>query len=206
MHRRLLSALRGIFAASGVSLSQIYADYLSLGGIATRLEVAQFLNGAAVPGNHEFNILAQALKERLGDLDRTDPVPYAEPHAATVGYYDVVPLLIAAVPSFTDSPEAAVTDPADGEYLRTAQLARHVIGLLERGETAALPALFGVVEWVLEEGDEPARHLVVASFVDELLNPSEYRATGRRPHDFAAWFGPNARWLSRVATVLGSDG
>jgi hypothetical protein len=205
MNDRIVGALRDQFAASGLSVGEIYADYLSLGGIATRLELRGFLTGALIPGNHEFNILAHALNERLGAPEIADSVPYAESAAPTVSYDDVLPLLIAAAPSFTGSPEDQVVDDGDGEYLRMTQLVRYLIRLLEGGQTAALSAVFGVVEWVLEEGDEPARHLLVAGFVDELLNPGGYAATHRRPHDFASWFGPNARWLSRVATVLGSD-
>jgi hypothetical protein len=204
MNDRLFGALRGAFAASGLSVRQIYADYLSLGGIATSVEVDRFLHGAVIPGNHEFNVLAQALNERLGELAMGDAVPYAETHSATVGYSDVVPLLIAAAPSFDRSAEAERADAADGEYLRMTELVRHLIRLLDRGETASLPAVFGVVEWVLEEGDEPARHLITAGFLEDLLNPREYRPTRRRPSDFSAWLGPNARWMSRVATILGS--
>jgi hypothetical protein len=185
---------------------QIYADYLSLGGIATSVEVDRFLNGALIPGNHEFNVLAQALNERLGELQTGDFVPYAETQSGTVGYLDVIPLLIAAAPSFNGSPEAEIAEAADGEFLRITQLVRHLIRLLDRGDTGSLSAVFGIVEWVFEEGDEPARHLIVAGFIDDLLNPGEYKGTRRRPQDFSSWLGPNARWLSRVATILGSEG
>ena len=203
MNDRLFGTLRGAFAASGLSLRQIYPDYLALGGIATSVEVDRFLSGALVPGNHEFNVLAQALNERLGELETAHSVPYAESHSAAVGYADVVPLLMAAAPTFERSAEAEGADPAAGEYVRITALVRHLIRLLDWGETAGLPAVFGVVEWILEEGDEPARHLIIAGFVEDLLNPDEYRCTGRRPQGFACWLGPNARWLSRVATMLG---
>jgi hypothetical protein len=68
----------------------------------------------------------------------------------------------------------------------------------ERHRTEHLPALFGVVEWVLEEGDEEARSLITDGFFDDLTNSAFYRRDTVQPADFVPWLGPHAARLVAV--------
>jgi hypothetical protein len=118
-----------------------------------------------------------------------------------LNYLDVVPLLSAACTTFSDSPEAAAIHPMNGAYLQTAQLARHMIRLLDAGEVGDFSCVFGVVEWILTEGDVQARRLVNDGFMDDLFNPGFYAAACCSAFDFVEWLGRRARRHPRVRSL-----
>jgi hypothetical protein len=78
-------------------------------------------------------------------------------------------------------------------FLRVGHLVAHLIQLLDTGTTECFPAVFGVVEWVLTQGDDEARSLITEGFLDDLANPHFYTETTKRPEDFSCWLGPMAR-------------
>ena len=109
---------------------------------------------------------------------------------------------MAACPSYASSPHAAQADERDREFLRIGQVARHLVGLLSCGQPEILRAVFGEVEWVLDEDDDDARSLVVDGLIDELINPDLYLDTANEPGDFVPWPGPLARQLPSVRPLL----
>jgi hypothetical protein len=110
-----------------------------------------------------------------------------------IAYDDVVALLVAACPTYEGSPERAVVDDANGEYIRMTGFVRHLIRLLDEGDTGSFANVFGVVEWVLEEDDPPAVDLIQAGFFEDLADNGLYKNRRVRPLDFGPWFGPRAR-------------
>lgn len=69
-------SLREAFEHSGMSLSELWGGYVSLGGLASQLEMEGYVFGAVVPERHEHNILAQALNEKFMELGMNHPAPY----------------------------------------------------------------------------------------------------------------------------------
>jgi hypothetical protein len=110
-----------------------------------------------------------------------------------ISYLDVFPLLVAACPSFQGSIHASRADEEDGEYLRVEHLVGHLIDLVTRDDTEEMPAVFAVVESVLDEGDEEARSLITEGFFDDLINVEFFGESPTQPRDFAPWLGPRAR-------------
>ena len=110
-----------------------------------------------------------------------------------IAYDDVVALLVAACPSYEGSPERAAVDDANGEYIRVTGFVRHLIRLLDKGDTDCFANVFGVVEWVLEDDESAAVDLIQAGFFEDLADQGLYANTRVRPLDFSHWFGPRAR-------------
>src|SRR5579863_6287654 len=70
-------------------------------------------------------------------------------------------------------------------YLALADLARHLIGRLERGETAVFDAVFDVVErWHLQ-GDSYVKEAASVGLLEGLQNGKLHRRS--RPSDFEPW-------------------
>ena len=70
------STLAGCFAASRISLRDLWFDYFALGGNAGRYEVEAYLAGLMPMSAHEHNVLAQAINERLADAPLPTRAPY----------------------------------------------------------------------------------------------------------------------------------
>jgi hypothetical protein len=115
-----------------------------------------------------------------------------------ITYVEVFPLLVAACPGYEQSSFAAEADEADGVFLRVGHLVRYLIDALDRSEPHELTAVFGVVDCVLEEGDDEARSLITDGFFDDLTNTDFYDGACTRPHDFVPWLGPRAMELPDV--------
>jgi hypothetical protein len=119
-----------------------------------------------------------------------------------ISYLDVFPRLVATCTSFDSSIHGSAADENDGEYLRVGQFVHHLIQLLDDGNTECFPAVFAVVDQVLEAGDDEARSLIAEGFFDDLANPTFYGTTVKRPHDFESWLGPRARQLPAARPLL----
>ena len=104
-----------------------------------------------------------------------------------ISYLEVYPLLAAACPSYEGSEREVLADERDGEFLRVGQLARHLIGVLAENKPEEFTAVFGVVEWVLAEGDSEARSLLTGGLIDDLTNPDFYTDAATTPHDLLSW-------------------
>jgi hypothetical protein len=119
-----------------------------------------------------------------------------------ITYSEVFPRLVAACPSFEGSHHASRADEEDGEYLRVGHLVGHLVDLLNRDDTQEFPALFAVVESVLEQGDDEARSLITEGFFDDLADVNFFGESVRRPGDFVPWLGPRARQHPAVGRLL----
>jgi hypothetical protein len=119
-----------------------------------------------------------------------------------INYLDVFPLLVAACPSFNSSTRASRANENDGEYLRVGEFVCHLVELLVDGNTDEFEAVFAIVEWALEQGDEEARSLIADGFLDDLTNPDLYEETAKQPNDFTPWVGPHARQHPTVQSLL----
>ena len=115
-----------------------------------------------------------------------------------IRYEQVLPLLVAACPSFEASDEARHVSEPDGDFLAVSHFVAHLIARLGRNEPGAFRAVFAVVELVLAEGDDEARSLIQAGFLHELTRLDWYRGSGLTPRDFLPWLGPRAQRLGLV--------
>jgi hypothetical protein len=122
-----------------------------------------------------------------------------------IRYGDVVAFLIAACPSYDGSPERAAVDDANGEYIRVTGLVRHLIRLLDDGDTDSFSNVFGIVEWVLEGDESAAADLIQVGFFEDLADSGPCENTRVRPLDFAPWFGPRARRDPIVQAILTNE-
>jgi hypothetical protein len=110
------------------------------------------------------------------------------------------PMLVAD-PSFTPAWNAFVEEYSDApelpHYLALADLARHLIGQLARGDTARFPAVFAVVEQWHLHGDPYVREAATVGLLEDLQNGNLHSVT--RPEEFLPWLSPvNRRWWDKV--------
>ena len=109
--------------------------------------------------------------------------------------------LLEADPGFAPAYAAFLDDYRDEadlpEYLALADLARHLIARLERGDTAGFDAVFDVVERWHIDGDDYVREAASIGLLEDLQNEHLHRST--RPGDFVPWLSPESRkWWSFV--------
>jgi hypothetical protein len=69
----------------GLSIAQLWIDYVGLGGSAPPMALRRFLKGGAPLGRHDQDLVAQALNERFADLGREQRVAFSSPGAAALG-------------------------------------------------------------------------------------------------------------------------
>jgi hypothetical protein len=108
---------------------------------------------------------------------------------------DMMGVLLEACPSFGTAWQAFLDDWREEAgnlplYLALADLARHVIGLVERGMTDELPAAFRVVERWLQEGDEYVRGAATVGLLEDLQNFNLHSVT--YPGLFRPMLGPES--------------
>jgi hypothetical protein len=63
--------------AAGLSYGELWLRYFELGGMSSRTDVEAIVCGAIVPSDKDYEVIALALNERLAELGRDYPVPYA---------------------------------------------------------------------------------------------------------------------------------
>jgi hypothetical protein len=64
---------------AGLSVQQLWLDYMSVSGIADLVEVEAYLHGLMPLPAYQEDKLAVAVNERLDDLYRAARVPYSTP-------------------------------------------------------------------------------------------------------------------------------
>ena len=118
--------------------------------------------------------------------------------------------MVAACPSFEAAwlrfHEEWIDDPIlfeDGGggtlpyYLLLSELANHLIGMLDRGETQQFPAIFQVVEdWVVR-GEHYVSEAAIVGLLEDLTASHRYKTS--HPSQFIPWLGPESqKWWSEV--------
>ena len=71
-----LDVLEAARREAGLSVSDLWFRYFTLGGMSTALEVEAILFGALIGSAHNRDVLAVALNERFAELGGDHPVPY----------------------------------------------------------------------------------------------------------------------------------
>jgi hypothetical protein len=121
----------------------------------------------------------------------------------------MTPLLVAC-PSFQKQWEQFLTewvddpildqDGGDGSlplYLALSDLANHLIGKLETGDTKEFAAVFEVVEDWIVRGSHYVSEAAVVGLLEALTNDARYSM--KRASDFLPWMGPTTRkWVPEV--------
>ena len=109
--------------------------------------------------------------------------------------------MLAADPSFITARNEFVElysdEPELPEYLACADLARHLIGQLARGDTGHFDEVFNVVErWHLK-GDAYVRQAASIGLLEDLQNTALHTTTV--PAAFLAWLRPESRrWWDKI--------
>jgi hypothetical protein len=115
---------------------------------------------------------------------------------------DMMEVLIESCPSFRPQWEAFQTEWPEAAdrplYIILADFARHLIGMVERNETSALPAIFVAVERLHVEGEHYVREAATVGLLEDLQNHSLH-PNGTEPEQFRTYLGPvSARWWEKL--------
>lgn len=90
-------------------------------------------------------------------------------------------------------------------YLALADLARHLIGRLERGDTIVFDAVFDVVERWDVHGDSYVKEAASIGLLEDLQNGNLHHRT--HPSDFQSWLRPESkRWWDKLNRFWEGDG
>lgn len=66
----------------GLSIAQLWIDYMGLGGNASPTSLRRFLKGSASWGQHDQDLVALALNERFADVGLKQRVEFSCPEAS----------------------------------------------------------------------------------------------------------------------------
>jgi hypothetical protein len=105
-------------------------------------------------------------------------------------------VLLGACPSFAPQWEELLAEWKDEPgglplYLALADLARHLIGMLERGGTRDFPAIFAAVERLVREGEPSVQNAAAVGLLEALQNRNLHTTT--RPEQFWPFLGAESR-------------
>jgi hypothetical protein len=112
----------------------------------------------------------------------------------------VMPLLLAACPSFETPWQAYVSGPvyeSDLLYIHLAEFARHLVDLKRREQTAEFPDVFAAVERLHLEGDPYVAEAATIGLLEGIQNIAGN--TGVAPESFVRYLEPeSSRWWRRL--------
>ena len=104
---------------------------------------------------------------------------------------DMMGVLLDACPSFAPQWQAFIDDWRDEAdlplYIALGDLARHLVGLLERDERSEFPAVFRAVERLHCKGDEYVREAATVGLLEDLQNLEFHSTT--TPEQFRGMLG-----------------
>lgn len=114
---------------------------------------------------------------------------------------EMMPPMLVACPSFQATWEAFVQEWSDEAelpyYLALCDLARHLIGRLEREEVAGFSEVFLVVEDWIQYGDDYVSTAAVVGLLEDMQNSGLHHST--TPEGFRPFLGPLAlHWWQRL--------
>jgi hypothetical protein len=82
-------------------------------------------------------------------------------------------------------------------YLSLSSLARHLISMLEVGQTEAFPEIFEIVERWHIEGDEYVREAATVGLLEDLQNTNLHKKTS--PEQFRCYLGTESlKWWDKL--------
>jgi hypothetical protein len=116
---------------------------------------------------------------------------------------DMMGVLLEACPAFAPQWEAfrdEWREHADDLplYLVLGDLARHLIRMVEQGETTGLAAVFTAVERLHVEGEHYVREAATVGLLEDLQNLNLH-PNGTNPEQFRRYLGPvSARWWDKL--------
>lgn len=118
-----------------------------------------------------------------------------------IGKDEMMGVLVEACPSFAPHWRAFLDEWQDDSdpplYIALGNLARHLIGMLERGETTTFPAVFATVERLHREGDPFVKEAAAVGLLEDLQNVNLHRST--HPEQFREFLGPwSRRWWGKL--------
>jgi hypothetical protein len=108
---------------------------------------------------------------------------------------DMMSELLGVCPSFSPRWQAFRDEWKDkGDYLplywALADFARHLIEMLERGDTRDFPLIFATVERLVVEGDDYVREAATVGLLEDLQNLNLHAAT--KPDQFREYLKPES--------------
>jgi len=134
-------------------------------------------------------------------------------HARMIEPLDVMPLLLAACPSFaeewatTESENLDETSPSGRlGYVDAGDFIRHMVRLRLADGTHEFPAIFDVLERLVIEGNDYVRNLGVIGYL-EGFQMMTVTGQGLDPEaDFRPWLRPvSERWWERINRLWAGD-
>jgi hypothetical protein len=111
-------------------------------------------------------------------------------------------VLVGACPSFAPHwqsfLEESQNEPGElPDYLALSDFARHLIRMLERGDTETFPAIFSAVERLHVEGEHYVKEAATVGLLEDLQNLNLHSAT--EPEQFRKYLGPESqRWWDKL--------
>jgi hypothetical protein len=115
---------------------------------------------------------------------------------------DMMGVLVDACPSFASDWHAFKDEWREESdlplYVVLADLARHLIGKVERGETADLPEVFAAIERLHVEGDGYVKEAATVGLLEDLQNLNLH-PNGTEPEQFRPYLCPvSAQWWDKL--------
>jgi len=112
---------------------------------------------------------------------------------------DVIPNLLAACPSAQfvwQEHRKFWSEEAAGLFNDISVFAQHAVDSYASEKTGEFPALFGLIERMITEGNAAVSELAIIGFIEDLQNISSHRWFGSKV--FKKWLGPASRqgWQS----------
>jgi len=110
--------------------------------------------------------------------------------------------MLEVCPSFAPTWSAFLNEWKDDKkglplYLALADLARHVISMLEKDETETFPRIFEIIEQWHVEGDPYVQEAAAVGFLEALQNTNIHKNT--KPEDFSRFLGPLSKtWWDKL--------
>jgi hypothetical protein len=120
----------------------------------------------------------------------------------------VMGLLLGASPSFLESWERYVSDPAYDEellYVHLGEFARHLVDLMKDGKTGDFQAIFHVIERLHLEGDPYVREATTIGLLEAIQNVAGNKDLD--PEVFYSYLGPESKnWWDRLNEFWSGEG
>lgn len=99
-------------------------------------------------------------------------------------------------------------------YLGMSVFARHIVDLMEAGNTGAFPAVFQLIERLIVEGDEDVRSLAIVGLLEDIQTIASWKDFGHvvftkwlEPNSCAAWYELEKVWAGKnsLADVIRAE-